>query len=249
MAWSTEYETRRRHALFRNPLDKTAYPSLAESILPHIESFNALFTGQLHHAIKDIGTRTFLDGDPSLVDDVSEPATRNRLQIRIKEVFLDKSVLPPSNRIDHRRDVLPVECRERHVTYRGRFRGRVEYRVNDGDWKETVREFGYMPIMLRSNRCHLEGLSPKEMVDCREESEELGGYFIVNGIEKLIRMLVVNRRNYPAAIIRTSFENRGPSYTKYGIQIRSTRLDQTSQTNVLHYLSDGSVSRVLATAP
>jgi DNA-directed RNA polymerase I subunit RPA2 len=95
---------------------------------------------------------------------------------------------------------------------------------------------------LQSNRCHLEGLSPKELVDKREETEELGGYFIVNGIEKLIRMLIVNRRNYPMAIIRPSFVNRGATYTKFGIQIRSVRPDQTSQTNVLHYLNDGNVT-------
>lgn len=242
--WTTEYDARKRHALFRNPpADKTAYPSLAEAIKPHVKSFNPIFApnGQLHHAIKDIGTKTFLDGDPAGGDADSEPRHRNRLQVRFKEVFLEKSMLPATNKLEGKREILPVECRERHVTYRGRFRGRVEYRVNDGEWKETVRDFGQLPIMLRSNRCHLEGLSPKQLVDCREETEELGGYFIVNGIEKLIRMLIVNRRNFPAAIIRPSFENRGPNYTKYGIQIRSVRPDQTSQTNVLHYLGDGNV--------
>ena len=44
------------------------------------------------------------------------------------------------------------------------------------------------------------------------------------------------------AIIRGSFVNRGATYTKYGIQIRCVRPDQTSQTNVLHYLSDGNVT-------
>lgn len=79
------------------------------------------------------------------------------------------------------------------------------------------------------------------MVRNREETEEFGGYYIVNGNEKLIRLLIVAKRNYPMAIIRPSFENRGSRYTKYGIQIRSVRPDQTSQTNVLHYLDDGNV--------
>lgn len=76
----------------------------------------------------------------------------------------------------------------------------------------------------------------------KEESEELGGYFIVNGNEKLVRMLIVGRRNFPMSIIRGSFVKRGQSYTKFGVQIRSVRPDQTSQTNVLHYLSDGNVT-------
>ncbi|KAK3672218.1 DNA-directed RNA polymerase I subunit RPA2 [Recurvomyces mirabilis] len=241
-SWTVNYDTTKRHKLFTQPpSNKTAYPNLAETIRPHVDSFNTVFApdGQLQHALKDIGTKTFLDGDASTLSD-GEP--RNRLEVRVKEVFLDKSKVPPSNKTEGKREILPVECRERHVTYKGRFQGRVAYRINNGDWKETVREFGYIPIMLRSNRCHLEGLSPKDLVNSREETEELGGYFIVNGIEKLIRMLIVNRRNFPMAIIRPSFENRGPTYTKWGIQIRSVRPDQTSQTNVLHYLSDGNVT-------
>lgn len=85
-------------------------------------------------------------------------------------------------------------------------------------------------------------MSPDELVKAKEESEELGGYFIVNGIEKIIRMLQVNRRNYPMAIKRGAFTNRGPGYTPYGVVIRSVRPDQTSQTNALHYLSDGNVN-------
>jgi DNA-directed RNA polymerase I subunit RPA2 len=52
----------------------------------------------------------------------------------------------------------------------------------------------------------------------------------------------VNRRNYPMAIKRGAFTNRGPGYTQYGILIRSMRPDQSSQTNALHYLSDGNVN-------
>ena len=85
-------------------------------------------------------------------------------------------------------------------------------------------------------------MTPDQLVKAKEESEELGGYFIVNGNEKLIRMLIVSRRNYPMAIVRPSFVNRGSSYSKFGIQIRSVRPDQTSQTNVLHYLNDGNVT-------
>jgi DNA-directed RNA polymerase I subunit RPA2 len=239
--WTEQYDTLKREDLFRNPPSKkTAYPALAEAIRPHVDSFNTVFAenGQLQHALKDIGTKTFLDGNGQQ----EEGVRRNRLQVRVREVFLEKPQLPSSNKHEGKREILPVECRERHVTYRGRFRGRFEYRVNDGEWRETVRDFGNLPIMLRSNRCHLEGLSPKELVNKREETEELGGYFIVNGIEKLCRMLIVNRRNFPMAIIRPSFVNRGATYTKYGIQIRSVRPDQTSQTNVLHYLNDGNVT-------
>ncbi|EEP76217.1 DNA-directed RNA polymerase I polypeptide 2 [Uncinocarpus reesii 1704] len=251
--WSVQYDTLRRERLFRNPpKDHTAYPMLAAAVRPHIDSFNALFDDGkvLEAALKDIGTKTFLDGVPETPElrrarreEGKKAPRRNRLSVRITELFLEKAVLPASNKFSPRnREIFPAECRERHATYRGRLRARVEYKVNNGDWKESVRELGQVPIMLRTNRCHLEKLSPSQLVERKEESEELGGYFIVNGNEKLIRMLIVSRRNFPMAIIRNSFTKRGATYTKYGVQIRSVRPDQTSQTNVLHYLSDGNVT-------
>ena len=152
--WTTEYDTLRRQALFKNPPgDKSAYPTLAAAIAPHVESFNNIFAekGQLYEAIKDIGTKTFFDGNPYLSrsDDNGAAPPRNRLEVRVREVFLDKSLLPVTNKLDKKREILPAECRERHVSYRGRFRGRLEWRINGGEWKESVREFGLMPIMLR----------------------------------------------------------------------------------------------------
>lgn len=73
-----------------------------------------------------------------------------------------------------------------------------------------------------------------------EEPEEFGGYFIINGNERLIRYLILPRRNHVTSLLRPSFANRGPSYTQYAVQIRCVRPDQSSVTNTLHYLSNGS---------
>ncbi|KAL2827151.1 hypothetical protein BDW59DRAFT_171451 [Aspergillus cavernicola] len=251
--WSVNYDVLRREKLFRNPpQDKTAYPSLADAIRPHVDSFNALFEsgGIIEAGLKDIGTRTFLDEAVETPEQKQQrlgegrkPPKRNKLHVRIKEVFLEKPAIPLTNKFTARnRNIYPSECRERHATYRGKLRVRIEYRVNNGDWTEAVRELGQVPIMLRTNKCYLEKATPAELVQHKEESEELGGYFIVNGNEKLIRMLIVGRRNYPMGIVRNTFVNRGHAYTKFGMQIRSVRPDQTSQTNVLHYLNDGNVT-------
>ncbi|AEO70457.1 05080757-f4b0-47a4-a1ea-506a56be8cc7 [Thermothielavioides terrestris] len=242
-SWDHEYNTLRRENLFRNPpTDRTAYPALQLAVDPHIESFNALFrndgkTSLLDHALAEIGTKTFLDGD-----DRAAPAGKNKLTIRYKSVTLQRSQVPPTNKFAKRREIFPAECRERHVTYRGKLTAVFEYRINDGEPMEFSRELGQMPIMVKSNKCHLENNPPALLVQRKEESEELGGYFIVNGIEKIIRLLLVNKRNFPLAITRPSFTNRGPSYTPYGIIVRSVRPDETSQTNVLHYLNDGNVT-------
>jgi DNA-directed RNA polymerase I subunit RPA2 len=157
--WTTEFDTARRQHLFRNPpKDKTAYPTLAETVLPHINSFNAIWrpNGQLAEAIKDIGTKVFLDGNPQATPENVGP--RNRLHVRIQEVFYEKSVLPPANKyVLKNRNVLPAESRERHSTYRGKLVARIEYKINNGDWVELVRDLGYVPIMLRVRSTHTVG--------------------------------------------------------------------------------------------
>jgi DNA-directed RNA polymerase I subunit RPA2 len=149
--WTTSFDTKRRHDLFQNPpKDKTAYPTLAAAVDPHINSFNAIFAkgGQLEQGIKDIGTKIFLDGDPYAQPE--QAGKRNRLSVRIQDVFLDRSVLPPSNKVALKnRNIFPAECRERHATYRGKLRARLEYRINNGDWQEEVCDLGTVPIMLR----------------------------------------------------------------------------------------------------
>lgn len=250
--WTTEFDTLRREKLFRNPpRDHSAYPILLDAIRPHIESFNALLDNDnlLDAALKDIGTKSFLENEETTKERTSREREgrpyekRNRFSVRIRNVYVEKAILPPTNKFSTKnREIYPAECRERHATYRGKLKTKIEFRVNNGEWQESVREMGQIPIMLRSNRCHLEKCSPAELVQNKEESEELGGYFIVNGNEKLIRMLIVAKRNYPMAIIRTSFVKRGSAYTRFGVQIRCVRPDQTSQTNVIHYLSDGNIT-------
>ena len=81
-----------------------------------------------------------------------------------------------------------------------------------------------------------------ELVKHGEEASSFGGYFIVNGNERLIRYLIIPRRHHPMALYRPSFTNRGVAYTPYGCQIRCVRPDQTAMTNTVHYLSNGSAT-------
>jgi len=148
--WDHQFHTLRRENLFRNPpKDHTAYPALQLAVDPHLESFNGLFRddgkpGLLAHGIADIGARTYLDGD-----DRASPDGKNRLTIRYKDVFLQKPQVPPSNKTARNRQVFPAECRERHVTYRGRLSATLEYRINGGDPVEFTREFGQVPVMIK----------------------------------------------------------------------------------------------------
>jgi DNA-directed RNA polymerase I subunit RPA2 len=38
-------------------------------------------------------------------------------------------------------------------------------------------------------------MNPEELVSHREEANEVGGYFIVNGNEKVVRLLIMMKKN------------------------------------------------------
>lgn len=140
-------------------------------------------------------------------------------------------------------DILsPAECRGRGISYKAKMQAKLNWRVNGAGIQMEVRNLGSLPVMVRSNRCHLFNKSPKELIQMHEDPDEFGGYFLCNGIERLIRLLIVPRRNFPTAIIRPSFANRGPTYSHFGVSLRSVRPDQTSQTLTLHYCTDGEVN-------
>ena len=59
-----------------------------------------------------------------------------------------------------------------------------------------------------------------QLVARKEEAVEMGGYFICNGIERIIRLLVQQRRHYIMALRRGAFRKRGSNYTDLGTLIR-----------------------------
>ena len=48
----------------------------------------------------------------------------------------------------------------------------------------------------------------------------MGGYFICNGIERIIRMLIQQRRHYIMGLRRSAYHKRGKDYTDAATLIR-----------------------------
>ena len=74
--------------------------------------------------------------------------------------------------------------------------------------------------MTRSSVCNLNGLNRKQLVAAKEESNEMGGYFICNGIERIIRCLIQQRRHYVMALKRSAYHKRGANYTDKATLVR-----------------------------
>ncbi|GJE87475.1 DNA-directed RNA polymerase I subunit RPA2 [Phanerochaete sordida] len=236
------------------PKDSHVAPILNEFVTPALESFNALFDdsglpqgdgdgrGLLSLGIADIGERVVFDGKGQVGEESGQRGWGNRLTVWYEQVSVARPMVSERDQSARVRKTYPTEARERLSSYRGRMTVRLCWRINDGPVEKESRDCGLLPIMVRSVRCNLRGMSSAELVSHHEEPEEFGGYFIINGNERLIRYLILPRRNHVISLIRPSFTNRGPSYTPNAVQIRCVRPDQTGVTNTLHYLSNGSAT-------
>jgi DNA-directed RNA polymerase I subunit RPA2 len=99
--------------------------------------------------------------------------------------------------------------------FRSALSATIELRVNGNYHSVFNTVIGYVPIMMCSTLCHLSGLSEEEMIKAGEERLERGGYFICKGSEKVIRLLVGNKRNYPIALVRNSSKEKGKMFTEF----------------------------------
>lgn len=64
-----------------------------------------------------------------------------------------------------------------------------------------------------SNKCNLNNSTTEKLIKHGEEPGEVGGYFVLNGIERIIRLLIQQRRHYIMGMIRGAYARRGPMYT------------------------------------
>ncbi|KAF7302187.1 DNA-directed RNA polymerase subunit beta [Mycena indigotica] len=235
------FNTLAREEAFRNPPKNGAtYSILNEFVAPHIESFNNLFDdgdrrGLISLGVESIGKRVVFDGSGK-----ESGSWGNRMQFWIEDVAIGRPMVPEKDKHSINRKVFPAEARERLTSYRGKMTIKLCWNDPQGQRHEMHKECGLVPIMVRSVRCNIAGMSSADLVKKHEEPEEFGGYFIINGNERLIRYLILPRRNHVISLLRPTFAARGPSYTQYAVQIRCVRPDETAVTNTLHYLSNGS---------
>lgn len=164
-------------------------------------------------------------------------ANENPISARIKSVHIDRPYIPESGE-----KLLPAMCREGQWTYGGQGEATVEFSSSLSDQvKEHTFALGTIPIMVGSSHCWTSEMSNKELVEAKEDDNEVGGYFIVGGIERIIRMLVYSHPNVPTVITRASWVNKGKSFTHFGCLVRCYRDDFSAQNFTLHYLSTGQI--------
>ncbi len=82
--------------------------------------------------------------------------------------------------------ILPMEARLRGISYYSPLYLEMTPVLNGTPGKTNRVFIGYLPVMVKSNLCYLVGMNEDELIQAGEDPMDPGGYFIINGTEKVL---------------------------------------------------------------
>jgi DNA-directed RNA polymerase subunit B len=103
----------------------------------------------------------------------------------------------------------PMECRLRNLTYAAPVMVKIRYVDESGRSKEQELKLMDLPVMLKSSIDPLSKITPEELTSIGEDPKDPGGYFIINGSEKVL----VAQEDLASNNIITDVAPEGSSYT------------------------------------
>ena len=112
------------------------------------------------------------------------PPNVDSYEIKLDKIWVDKPEIVEAD--GSRREIMPTEARLRKITYAGPIMLEVSAHINGVPRENFTTQIGSMPIMLKSKLCNLNNRSREELIASGEDPDDLGGYFVVNGTEKVL---------------------------------------------------------------
>ncbi len=85
-----------------------------------------------------------------------------------------------------RRAIMPMEARLRNLTYSAPIYLHMSLMNGDLEVESEEVYIGELPVMLKSDLCAVHGMSDEELIGAGEDPSDPGGYFIINGTERVI---------------------------------------------------------------
>jgi len=130
------------------------------------------------------------------------------------------------------RVLFPNEARVRNLNYAAEVFVDITPVINGVQEKAERVHIGSVPIMVNSELCSTSGLTQKELGDKGEDPSDPGGYFIINGTERVVVLIEEIANNKPI------FEIDGETVT---VRINSER-SGFKQRHLLERKADGEIT-------
>ncbi|WP_435196778.1 DNA-directed RNA polymerase subunit B'' [Natronomonas sp. EA1] len=146
----------------------------------HFRSFNAFLSRGMQQVVEEKET---------IETDIGDKEGQEPVRVDLGDI---RVATPRVREADGSEELLyPQEARLRNITYSAPVfmemtivRGGDEEEEHVVDQAET--KVGRMPIMVGSDLCNIAGYSDEELIEIGEDPADPGGYFIVNGSERVL---------------------------------------------------------------
>ncbi len=171
----------------------------------NIASFNDFLEKELH---------TIIEENKEIIPTII-PQNIDDYKITLDRIWVTKPEITEAD--GSKRNIYPMEARLRKLTYSSPVFIEVSAHINDVQRESFTTQIGNIPIMLKSGQCHLRKFSEDELIEKGEDPHDLGGYFIINGTEKVLisiedlaaNRLMVEKATGPSPFVGKLFSERG----------------------------------------
>lgn len=137
----------------------------------HINSYNEFIEKGLQEIIDEVGEV------PLEVEGYSMKVKLGKIEVGSPKVIeVDGS----------EREIYPMEARIRNLTYAAPLYLEMSLVVDGRERAPEIVYIGNLPVMLKSKICPLSKMTADELMEIGEDPLDPGGYFIVNGSERVI---------------------------------------------------------------
>ncbi|MDP4012314.1 MAG: DNA-directed RNA polymerase subunit B'' [Candidatus Nanoarchaeia archaeon] len=173
----------------------------------NIRSFNEFVERGMQQIIKEMG-----EIKPTII-----PQGMEDFKIKLDKIWIGKPQLVEAD--GAKRDIFPIEARLRNLTYSAPIHLEVSAHYDGVQRESFVSQVGRLPIMLKSKYCHLNGLNSEQLIEKGEDANDPGGYFILNGNERVLimvedlasnKLFVEENETGPVKYSAKVFSERGP---------------------------------------
>jgi len=129
-----------------------------------------------------------------IVHEISAALTEEDVKIELGKIRVEKPDIIEADGSKH--PIFPSEARLRNLTYSAPVY--LEMNIKSGSNSEHSEvEIGRIPIMVRSKYCHLYKMTAENLIDQNMDPADPGGYFIINGNERILVMIEDLAPNQP----------------------------------------------------
>jgi len=120
-----------------------------------------------------------------IINSINEEIDRSEVELSLGKIHVGMPTVTESDGSTN--PILPIEARLRKITYSAPVYLEINTELDRKEFNQV--EIGRIPVMVKSKRCNLHGMSKEELKNNYEDPNDPGGYFIINGNERVLVMV------------------------------------------------------------